>query len=264
MERSHPGNSPVDIAEMLEQASILTTRHISDQAALSLTAALALGRLNEEGPIRLTTLAAAEGIAQPSMTQLIQRLERQGLVTRINDPEDGRAALVNITNAGRALMDDRRRDRRDRLAPGRLARGQGGADPGRERGAAYHPPTRPQRHQSRAQPDSENRMINRREFGGLAGMTLAAVSLGGCTSPPAPAPPSAGAHTSFASMKQIDAGLLNIGYAEDGPPDGKPVILLDGWPYDVHSYVDVAPALAAAGYRVIIPFLRGYGTTTFR
>ena len=116
MERSHPGKSREDIAEALEQASILTTRHISDQAALSLTAALALGRLNEEGPIRLTTLAAAEGIAQPSMTQLIQRLERQGLATRINDPEDGRAALVNITDTGRALLDDRRRDRRDRLA----------------------------------------------------------------------------------------------------------------------------------------------------
>ncbi len=100
---------------MLEQASILTTRHIPNQA-LSLTSALALSRLNKEGPIRLTTLAAAEGIAQPSMTQLIQRLERQGLATRINDPEDGRVALVNITNAGRALMDDRRRDRRDRLA----------------------------------------------------------------------------------------------------------------------------------------------------
>ena len=100
---------------MLEQASILTTRHITNQA-LSLTSALALSRLNEQGPIRLTTLAAAEGIAQPSMTQLIQRLQRQGLATRINDPEDGRVALVNITNAGRALMDDRRRDRRDRLA----------------------------------------------------------------------------------------------------------------------------------------------------
>ena len=101
---------------MLEQASILTTRHITDQAPLSLTAALALSRLNKEGPIRLTTLAAAEGIAQPSMTQLIQRLERQGLATRINDPEDGRAALVNITNAGRALLDARRRARPDRLA----------------------------------------------------------------------------------------------------------------------------------------------------
>ena len=95
--------------------SILTTRHITNQA-LSLTSALALSRLNEEGPIRLTTLAAAEGIAQPSMTQLIQRLQRQGLATRINDPEDGRAALVNITNAGRALLNARRRDRRDRLA----------------------------------------------------------------------------------------------------------------------------------------------------
>jgi DNA-binding MarR family transcriptional regulator len=115
MERSHPGNGREEIAEALEQASILTTRHITNEA-LSLTSALALSRLNEEGPIRLTTLAAAEGISQPSMTQLIQRLERQGLATRINDPEDGRVTLVNITNAGRELMDDRRRDRRDRLA----------------------------------------------------------------------------------------------------------------------------------------------------
>src|SRR6185312_3106790 len=106
-------------------------------------------------------------------------------------------------------------------------------------------------------------MINRRELGRIAGMTLAAVSLGACTSPHA-STPSAGGHTSLASVKQIDAGLLNIGYAEDGPPEGKPVILLHGWPYDIHSYVDVAPALAAKGYRVIVPFLRGHGTTTFR
>ena len=104
----------------------------------------------------------------------------------------------------------------------------------------------------------------RRELGQLAGMTLAAVSLGACTSPHASTPSSADAHTSFASLKQIDAGLLNIGYAEDGPPEGKPVVLLHGWPYDIHSYVDVAPALAAKGYRVIVPFLRGHGTTTFR
>ena len=115
MERSHLGNSREEIADALEQASILTTRHITNQT-VSLTSALALSRLNEQGPIRLTTLAAAEGISQPSMTQLIQRLERQGLATRIDDPEDGRVALVSITNAGRALMDDRRRDRRDRLA----------------------------------------------------------------------------------------------------------------------------------------------------
>jgi pimeloyl-ACP methyl ester carboxylesterase len=72
-----------------------------------------------------------------------------------------------------------------------------------------------------------------------------------------------GTHTSFASIKQIDAGLLNVGYAEVGPADGPAVILLHGWPYDIHSFVDVAPFLAAAGYKVIVPYLRGYGTTCF-
>ena len=73
----------------------------------------------------------------------------------------------------------------------------------------------------------------------------------------------AGANTSFAPLKQIDAGALNIGYAEAGPADGPTVILLHGWPYDIYSYVDVTPLLASAGYRVIVPFLRGYGTTRF-
>jgi len=72
-----------------------------------------------------------------------------------------------------------------------------------------------------------------------------------------------GTHTSFALLKQIDAGVLNVGYAEAGPADGLPVILLHGWPYDIYSFVDVTPALASAGYRVIVPFLRGYGTTHF-
>jgi pimeloyl-ACP methyl ester carboxylesterase len=72
-----------------------------------------------------------------------------------------------------------------------------------------------------------------------------------------------GANTSFAPLKQVDAGALNIGYAEAGPADGPPVILLHGWPYDIYSYVDVTPLLASAGYRVIVPFLRGYGTTHF-
>jgi pimeloyl-ACP methyl ester carboxylesterase len=72
-----------------------------------------------------------------------------------------------------------------------------------------------------------------------------------------------GANTSFGSLKQIDAGLLNVGYAEVGPADGPPVVLLHGWPYDIHSFVDVAPALGSAGYRVIAPYLRGYGTTRF-
>jgi pimeloyl-ACP methyl ester carboxylesterase len=70
-------------------------------------------------------------------------------------------------------------------------------------------------------------------------------------------------NTSFSSLKQIDAGLLNVGYAEAGPINGPAVILLHGWPYDIHSFVDVAPILAQAGYRVIIPYLRGYGTTRF-
>src|SRR5579871_6206679 len=70
-------------------------------------------------------------------------------------------------------------------------------------------------------------------------------------------------HTSFASLKQIEAGLLNVGYAEAGPDDGPAVILLHGWPYDIYSFVDVAPLLAAKGYRVIVPYLRGFGTTRF-
>ena len=72
-----------------------------------------------------------------------------------------------------------------------------------------------------------------------------------------------GANAAFVSLKQIDAGVLNVGYAEAGPVDGPAVILLHGWPYDIHSFVDVAPALGQAGYRVIIPYLRGYGTTRF-
>lgn len=72
-----------------------------------------------------------------------------------------------------------------------------------------------------------------------------------------------GKNTSFAPLKQIDAGVLNVGYAEAGPADGAPVLLLHGWPYDIYSFVDVAPALASAGYRVIVPYLRGYGTTRF-
>jgi pimeloyl-ACP methyl ester carboxylesterase len=68
---------------------------------------------------------------------------------------------------------------------------------------------------------------------------------------------------SFGSLKQIDAGLLNVGYAEAGPEKGHPVILLHGWPYDIYSFVDVAPSLASKGYRVIVPYLRGYGTTRF-
>lgn len=72
-----------------------------------------------------------------------------------------------------------------------------------------------------------------------------------------------GKNTSFGLLKQINADVLNVGYAEAGPTDGPAVMLLHGWPYDIHSYVDVAPLLASAGYRVIVPYLRGYGTTHF-
>jgi pimeloyl-ACP methyl ester carboxylesterase len=69
--------------------------------------------------------------------------------------------------------------------------------------------------------------------------------------------------TSFGALKQVDAGVLSVGYAEAGPPGGPAVILLHGWPYDIHSFAEVTPLLAAAGYRVIVPFARGYGTTRF-
>jgi pimeloyl-ACP methyl ester carboxylesterase len=105
-------------------------------------------------------------------------------------------------------------------------------------------------------------VITRRDFARTVGLAVAATSVASCTptkSPSAPAP----SHTSVTSLKQVDAGLLSVGYAEDGPPDGPPVILLHGWPYDIHSYVDVAPLVAAQGYRVLAPYLRGYGSTRF-
>ncbi len=110
---------------------------------------------------------------------------------------------------------------------------------------------------------------HRRKFFGKAAMTIAAVQLGMIGSSRAETKSTQlpavkrGTNTSFTSLKQIDAGDLNVGYAEAGPVDGRPVILLHGWPYDIHSYVDVAPLLASAGFRVIVPYLRGYGTTRF-
>ncbi len=113
---------------------------------------------------------------------------------------------------------------------------------------------------------------DRRRFFGAAAFAIAAVEFGmigsadaevgkaKSTELPTTKP---GTHTSFAPLKQVDAGLLNVGYAEAGPADGPPVVLLHGWPYDIYSYVDVAPALAAAGYHVIVPYARGYGTTRF-
>ncbi|MBD9573569.1 alpha/beta fold hydrolase [Ensifer adhaerens] len=93
-----------------------------------------------------------------------------------------------------------------------------------------------------------------------AGAVRAQAGAGEAPRLPAVAP---GTNKSFPVLKQIDAGVLNVGYAELGASDAPAVILLHGWPYDVHTYVDVAPVLANAGYRVIVPYLRGYGTTRF-
>jgi pimeloyl-ACP methyl ester carboxylesterase len=119
---------------------------------------------------------------------------------------------------------------------------------------------------------SETIDYHRRRFLGTAAIAVAATQLGvisaadaqpGMTSTAKLPTLKPGANTSFGALKQVDAGLLDVGYAEAGSADGPAVILLHGWPYDIHSYVDVAPLLASAGYRVIVPYLRGYGATHF-
>ena len=113
---------------------------------------------------------------------------------------------------------------------------------------------------------------DRRRLVGAAAMTLVAAQFtfkSSAEAQPSKARPASlgpikpGTNTSFAALKQVDAGVLNVGYAEAGPADGPAVILLHGWPYDIYSFVDVAPLLAAEGYRVIVPYLRGHGTTRF-
>ena len=99
----------------------------------------------------------------------------------------------------------------------------------------------------------------RRSFISNTIMTFAAAELSGMMRL-AKAQPKA---QTLGPIKQINAGVLNVGYADVGPPNGRPVVLLHGWPYDIQSYADVAPLLSAKGYRVIIPYLRGYGTTSF-
>ena len=113
---------------------------------------------------------------------------------------------------------------------------------------------------------------DRRRFFGAAAMTLAAAQLEvsavaraqtGTTKAAQPAAAKGSVSTAFAALKKVDAGPLSVGYAEAGRADGPPVVLLHGWPYDIHSFVEVAPLLAAAGYRVIVPYVRGYGSTRF-
>lgn len=126
-------------------------------------------------------------------------------------------------------------------------------------------------------------MVDRRTFGKILG-SGALAALGGLAAPPAAARADQAAGTAhaaaevratgpaaatraqpeFGPVRQIDAGELNVGYVETGPADGRAVFLLHGWPYDIHSYVAVAPLLAAKGYRAIVPYLRGHGTTRFR
>jgi pimeloyl-ACP methyl ester carboxylesterase len=107
----------------------------------------------------------------------------------------------------------------------------------------------------------------RRTFCREAAVSVAALPFAaiGATSLDAaqPTPPRAASAVDFPPLKQVQAGLLSIGYAEAGPPNGPVVILLHGWPYDIHSFVDVAPILAGRGYRVIVPYLRGFGATRF-
>lgn len=117
--------------------------------------------------------------------------------------------------------------------------------------------------------DAERIDHGRRRFFGAAALTIAAADLGVIsaahaeTKPATPPVIKPGTTASFAPLKQIDAGVLNVGYAEAGPPNGSPVILLHGWPYDIHDYIEVAPLLAAQGYRVIVPHLHGHGSTRF-
>src|SRR5436305_10433933 len=119
---------------------------------------------------------------------------------------------------------------------------------------------------------SEEINHDRRRFIGTVATAIAAAQLGmigsavaqsGKANPASVPTIKSGTNKSFGSLKQIDAGLLNVGYAEAGPSGGPVVVLLHGWPYDIHSFVDVAPLLAKAGYRVIVPYVRGYGTTRF-
>jgi pimeloyl-ACP methyl ester carboxylesterase len=100
---------------------------------------------------------------------------------------------------------------------------------------------------------------DRRRFLSAAAMTIAGARL----SAVAGGPVQSSGTKALGDMRQIAAGVLNVGYAEVGPAGGPVVILLHGWPYDIHSFIDVAPLLAARGYRVLVPYLRGYGTTAF-
>lgn len=109
MDLSQPASGLVELVS-------LVIRGVSDNRDLSLTAVATLGSLDRRGPQRITTMAATEGVSQPSMTQLVQRLEQRGLVTRTSDPSDGRVALVSLTDEGLAALTARRQRNARRVA----------------------------------------------------------------------------------------------------------------------------------------------------
>ena len=119
----------------------------------------------------------------------------------------------------------------------------------------------PRRVNAAAIPEKIDR--HRRRLLGAGAFTMAAAQFGLIGPAAAQSGNTQPAPGTFGPLKQIEAGLLTLGYAEAGPANGPVAILLHGWPYDIHSFLDVAPLLAEAGYRVIVPYLRGYGTTRF-
>src|SRR5215469_4393076 len=130
----------------------------------------------------------------------------------------------------------------------------------------------PDGHAQEESPMTDETSFDRRRFLGVTAVTLASAEIGlagpaaaqsGSKERGSTAGSGSPAPKSLGPIKQVDAGALNVGYVEAGPATGPAVILLHGWPYDIHSYVDVAPLLASAGYRVIVPYLRGYGSTNF-
>src|SRR5215813_9625158 len=128
-------------------------------------------------------------------------------------------------------------------------------------------------HAQEESPMTDETSFDRRRFLGGAAATLASPEIGLAGTAAAQSGPKERGSTagsaspvpkSFGPIKQVDAGVLNVGYVEAGPAAGPAVVLLHGWPYDIQSFAEVAPALASSGYRVIVPYLRGYGTTRFR
>jgi DNA-binding MarR family transcriptional regulator len=103
------------IAAVLHAATLLLVRHLSYGRGQSLTSSTVLARLDDEGPARISVLAAASGVTQPSMTELVGRLQREGLVNRLTDPQDARATVVNVTGRGRARRAELQKSIHDRV-----------------------------------------------------------------------------------------------------------------------------------------------------